>query len=114
MKEFTGKVLKVIDGDTMDCIIDLGFDISIRKRVRLHGIDTPEVNDRDHTTRGQAIEARMKVEQLLKDKPGRVNFIYHGDGKYGRPLMEVLIGETNLNKFLVKEGYAKEYFGGKR
>lgn len=114
MKEFTGRVLKVIDGDTLDCIIDLGFDVSIRHRCRLHGIDTPEVRDSDQGLRAQAIEAKLKVEQLLKDGPPRVTFIYHGEGKYGRPLMEVIIGKTNLNKFLVSNGYAKEYFGGRR
>ena len=114
MKEFTGKVLRVVDADTVDCIVDLGFDVSIRRRCRLHGIDAPELRSSDPGLRAQGIEAKLQVEKLLSDSKGRVNFIYHGDGKFGRPLMEVIIGELNLNKFLVENGYAKEYFGGKR
>ena len=62
MQEYSGKVLRVVDGDTVDCIIDLGFDISIRKRCRLHGIDTPEVRSKDPDQRALGIECKLKLE----------------------------------------------------
>ena len=114
IQEYSGKVLRVVDGDTLDCIIDLGFDISIRKRCRLHGIDTPELRSKDPSMRGVAIECKMKVEEILAEGKNRVKIIYHGDGKFGRPLVELIVNEKNINKVLIETGYAKEYFGGKR
>ena len=114
MQEYTGKVLRVIDGDTVDCIIDLGFDISIRKRCRLHGIDTPEVRSKDPDQRALGVECKLKLESLLESNKNRVDIIYHGDGKFGRPLVELIVGQKNINKVLIEIGLAKEYFGGKR
>ena len=102
MYTYNIEVLRVIDGDTIDANIDLGFDVKIKKRVRFMGINTPESRTRD----------------LEEKKRGLA--ISHGVGKFGRCLGEIdfccpdSLTMKNLNNTLIEEGHAVEYHGGKR
>ena len=108
----------VVDGDTCDVTIDLGFKINHKARVRLYGINTPETRTRDKEEKYRGLQAKARFKDLIKDR--EIRLISHDKGKYGRVLGEILIkskqGDSwnNVNKQLVKEGHAVEYFGGKR
>jgi|TARA_R110002012_G_scaffold137108_1_gene291583 micrococcal nuclease len=112
-------VLRVIDGDTIDANIDLGFDISVKKRIRFLGINTPESRTRDLEEKARGLAAKARVQELL-DQADEIHLTSHGVGKFGRCLGEIDFscaeGLTmkNLNTQLVEEGHAVEYNGGKR
>ena len=111
------KLDRVIDGDTIDAYIDLGFDVSVKKRIRFMGINTPESRTRDADEKVRGLAAKKRVEELLEDSDS-ITVKSHGVGKYGRCLGELILTqgdkETNLNELLISEGHAVEYFGGKR
>ena len=109
------KLIRVVDGDTIDAEIDLGFGVFIRQRIRLYGIDTPEsrTKDLDEKERGLAAKARL-VELLPREFV--VQTILNKRGKYGRVLGVLLVEDatgnvTNINDTLVTEGFAINYFG---
>ena len=105
---------RIVDGDTFDCILDLGFDVKIHKqRVRLAGIDTPESRTRDLKEKELGIEAKEFLERRLSDGEN-LKVKTEKDGKYGRMLGWIYISETNINKEMVQRGYAWEYDGGKK
>lgn len=110
-------VARVVDGDTIDLNIDLGFNVWIKERVRLYGIDTPETRTRDLIEKAAGFKAKQYVEDWVKD-PAGLAVRTHKDkrGKYGRTLGEIhRIGWVKtLNQELVDLGLAKVYFGGKR
>ena len=113
------KLDRVIDGDTIDAYIDLGFDVSIKKRIRFMGINTPESRTRDLEEKKRGIAAKARVTDLLRSNEGRFILKSHGVGKYGRVLGEILVdvGEEcplNVKDVLIDEGHGVEYFGGKR
>ena len=110
--EYNGTLVKVLDGDTIDCYIDLGFDLKIKKRIRYMGIDTWESRTRDLEEKKKGLAAKDRLKELLSSD----TFILqsHGVGKYGRCLGELFVDEVNINKQLIKEGHAVEYYGGKR
>ena len=113
MFEYACKVLRVVDGDTIDVNIDLGFNIWHRGRVRMAGIDTPESRTRnlEETKLGLASKARLK--ELLKCQKVSIQCTKE-KGKFGRILADVMVGDTNINKQLIDEGHAREYQGGKK
>ena len=108
---------RVIDGDTVDAMIDLGFDVHVKKRIRFMGINTPESRTRDLEEKARGLAAKDRVKELLEECDC-ITLQSHGSGKYGRCLGELFIelnDETvNLNQLLISEGHAVEYFGGKR
>ena len=117
MYEYNCEVTRVVDGDTVDVIIDLGFDIFYKSRVRLYGIDTPEsrTRDKDEKVRG-LMSKQYLIDELSK---GQVVIKTHKDkkGKFGRLLGELVNPDNedqNANKMLLEEGHAVEYNGGKR
>ena len=112
MYTYKAKLDRVIDGDTIDANIDLGFDITIHKRIRLAGIDTPESRTRDQQEKKRGLASKAKLVELLDDG----DFVLESKevGKYGRVLGTLLIGDININKTLVEEGFAVEYWGGKK
>mgnify|MGYP001167820678 CR=1 FL=1 len=118
MYEYSAEVLRVIDGDTLDCRIDLGFDVWVKKRIRFYGINTPESRTRDLEEKKRGIAAKARVVDLLRGDEGRFILISHGVGKYGRVLGEILIDVEdevlNVKDVLIAEGHGVEYFGGKR
>ena len=96
---------RVVDGDTFDCILDLGFDVKLHKqRVRLHGIDTPE--------KKLGLAAKERLKELCV---GSFKLKSLGKGKYGRILgIPYTEGGEDICQMLIKEGHAVEYFGGKK
>ena len=109
MYEYNAKLIRVIDGDTIDASIDLGFDVWVQKRIRLYGIDAPESRTRDLEEKKKGIETKEKLQQLLDANGGVFVVRSEGVGKYGRCLGVIIIDGNNINESLVKEGYAKEY-----
>jgi len=110
---------RVVDGDTVDVHVKLGFDVMLRKqRVRLAGIDTPESRTRDLEEKKRGLAAKAFVETWLEEKAGNSPIIetkVDKKGKFGRILGRVLNDEGEcLNDTLLAEGHAVEYFGGKR
>ena len=109
-------VLKVVDGDTIDASIDLGFDISLEKRIRLAGVDTPESRTTDLKEKVMGLESK---EWLKKKLEGAKDIIIKTElpdstEKYGRIIGHLFINgqETSLNNQMITEGYALAYDGG--
>jgi len=109
------KVYKVVDGDTIDVDIDLGFNISFFQRVRLAGIDTPESRTKDIHEKKLGLEVKEKLSDLLKSANKIVIRTEKPDSteKYGRILGWLFIddGKLSVNEILIKEGYAWNYMG---
>jgi micrococcal nuclease len=116
MYEYAVKnVVKVVDGDTVDIEIDLGFSLTKKERVRLAGIDAPETRTKDLEEKASGIEAKEFLERRLNDGvPSGLKVRTEKDGKYGRMLGWLYIGKTNLNKEMIYRGYAWEYDGGQK
>jgi micrococcal nuclease len=109
------QVLKVLDGDTIDVEIDLGFDISITKRVRLAGIDTPESRTTDKMEKTFGLESKAKLKQLLDSAKLVVIKTEKPDSteKFGRVLgwLHIDSSEVSVNETLIASGYAWSYLG---
>ena len=114
------EIKKVVDGDTIDVVIDLGFDIYKHERVRVAGIDTPEKRTRDLEEKALGIDAtnwlKEKLTETIKgdDELTIRTELVGGTGKYGRLLGWLYVGEStiSLNEQMITEGYAWEYDGG--
>ena len=119
---YRGKLERVVDGDTIDALIDVGFDIWIKKRIRYSGIDTWESRTRDLAEKAKGLEAKARNKELLMEvssKSGYFRLKSFGVGKYGRVLGEIYIEDKegkqyNINKTLISEGHAYIYEGGKK
>ena len=119
---YRGKLERVVDGDTIDALIDVGFDIWIKKRIRYSGIDTWESRTRDLEEKAKGLEAKARNKALLMEvssKSGYFRLKSHGVGKYGRVLGEIFIEDAegkqyNINETLISEGHAYVYDGGKK
>ena len=119
---YRGKLERVVDGDTIDALIDVGFDIWIKKRIRYSGIDTWESRTRDLKAKAKGLEAKARNKELLMEissKSGYFRLKSYGVGKYGRVLGEIFIEDNegkqyNINKTLISEGHAYVYEGGKK
>lgn len=113
MWEYFADVLRVVDGDTVDVRVDLGFNVHFKVRVRLHGLNAPESRTRNKEEKIRGLAAKERLEELCKD--GRIIVKSHGVGKFGRCLGELkTLSGRNINKTLISEGHAVEYHGGKR
>lgn len=116
MYEYKVKVTDVIDGDTIDVVIDLGFDIFTNRRVRLAGIDTPESRTTDLNEKKFGMEAKEYLKHLLGNASNVVIKTLATDvnEKYGRVLGQVYINSSTMsvNDLLVSHGYAWSYDGG--
>ena len=109
MYEYKAKLDRVIDGDTVDAMIDLGFDTWVHKRIRLEGIDAPETRTRDLDEKAQGFITKARLTDLLEASNGEFVVVSHGVGKYGRCLGTIMIGEQNINELLIREGLAEVY-----
>ena len=112
---------RVVDGDTIDVTIDLGFDLSIKQRVRVAGVDTPEKRTRDLNEKKLGKDATYWLEDKLDDAVNdgfdltiRTELDKGATGKYGRLLGWLYVGDEgrSLNEQMVEEGYAWVYDGG--
>ena len=104
--EYNGTLIRVLDGDTIDCYIDLGFDLKIKKRIRYMGIDTWESRTRDLEEKKKGLAAKARNKELLE--AGTFKIISHGTGKVGRVLGEVFVetenGLESVNQIAAKSG----------
>ena len=136
-REYQAELIKVLDGDTIDCWIDLGFNLKIKKRIRYMGIDTWESRTRDLDEKKKGLAAQARNKELLEG--GVFKLISHGTGKFGRVLGEIFVspdivgdhinecisnpessidlsvdGWVSVNDILIEEGHAYDYHGGKK
>ena len=119
---YRAKLDRVVDGDTIDAMIDVGFDIWVKKRIRYKGIDTWESRTRDLEEKAKGLEAKARNKELLMEvssKSGYFRLKSYGVGKYGRVLGEIFImdkddNQININNKLIEEGHAYVYEGGKK
>ena len=120
MYEYKVKVVRVIDGDTVDVDIDLGFGIWLRKeRVRIMGIDTPESRTRDKVEKKFGLASKAKLKELLKDGAIlKTQVSKKGEdmkGKFGRILGDFILDDgRKVTEVLIDEGHAVAYFGGSK
>ena len=127
--EFQVRITNVVDGDTVDALIDIGFKIKYDERIRLLGLDTPEsrTSNQKEKVLGKAAKARIKEliasANTLPGKRGRKDVILKtakdGKGKFGRILGEIWINANtgegiNVNQALIDEGHARWYMGGSK
>ena len=107
------KVVRVIDGDTVDVMIDLGFNVWIANRIRLFDIDAPETRTTDLEEKERGKQTKARLEELLELYRDKLNIYSHGVDKYGRCLGTFYANdeedELNLNECLISEGLATRY-----
>ena len=113
MYEYSCTVERVVDGDTIDVVLDLGFDILYRSRVRLYGIDTPEsrTRDKDEKARGKMASAFLKEAIEGGDKIVIQTKLKDSRGKFGRVLGNVVVDEENINQSMIDANLAVAYYG---
>ena len=136
-REYECELIKVVDGDTIDCWIDLGFKVKWKARVRYMGLDTWESRTRDLEEKAKGLLAKARNNELLEQ--GVFKLRSFGTGKYGRVLGEVFVspefvgesinesinnpdsnidlssdGWVSVNDILIEEGHAYDYYGGKK
>ena len=126
MYEYKAIVERVVDGDTIDVIIDLGFKTWKKVRVRMEGINTPESRTRDLEEKKRGLAAKDRLVEILEYNNNECTLKVSGVGKFGRAIASVYvetlspasdkssITEINVNKQLIEEGHAVAYDGGKR
>ena len=130
VREYQCELIRVLDGDTIDCYIDLGFNLKVKKRVRYMGIDTWESRTRDKEEKVKGLAAKARNKELLE--AGVFKIVSYGTGKFGRVLGEIFVspdavghevsenvdktsdGLVSINDILINEGHAYEYDGGKK
>ena len=123
MYTYKAKVTRVVDGDTVDAIIDLGFDTHVKKRIRLYGMDAWESRTRNKEEKVKGLAAKARLKEILKETNNEFILASYGVGKFGRCLGEIMLDMVDgqekltlesLNQLLINEGHAVEYHGGKR
>ena len=114
---YSAKLQRVVDGDTCDALIDLGFDTWVKKRIRFYGVDTWDSRTRNLEEKKKGLAAKAYVKDLLENSDeGKFLLKSHGVGKYGRVLGELFVkgNDTSVNELLKENGHASEYYGGKK
>lgn len=116
MYEYRAKLVKVVDGDTVDVDIDLGFGVWLKKeRVRIMGIDTPESRTSDKVEKIFGLAAKERLKQLIeKDTILKTFAAKDGEdmkGKFGRILGDFIVGDKMVTEIMIAEGHAVKYYG---
>tara|TARA_B100001939_G_scaffold104095_1_gene90027 strand:- start:1388 stop:1813 length:426 start_codon:yes stop_codon:yes gene_type:complete len=113
MYEYSCKVERVVDGDTIDVILDLGFSVSYKSRVRLYGIDTPEsrTRNKDEKARGKLASAFLSKAIEIADQVVIRTELKDSRGKFGRVLGTVVCDGEDINQGMVDGGFAVKYYG---
>jgi len=123
MYNYNATCIRVVDGDTIDAEIDLGFDIKVTKRIRLGGINAPESRTRNKVEKKLGIAAKERLKEMLEGAANCFELESTELGKFGRVIGKLhidkiagkdVITKVCVNDCLVKEGHAVEYNGGKR
>jgi len=115
-------ITRVVDGDTVDANVDLGFNLFTHDRIRLMGIDTPESRTRNLKEKALGLAAKARLKEILasapKGKRGKRQVFLEttkkGKGKFGRILGTLHVNDQNVNELLVSENHARPYFGGRK
>ena len=117
-------VTRVVDGDTVDADIDLGFNMFSKDRIRLMGLDTPESRTRNKHEKQHGLAAKARLKELIAGattipgKRGKKNVYLQtskaGKGKFGRILGTLHVNGENLNEILIRENHARPYYGGSK
>lgn len=103
---YKAKVIEIYDGDTLTLDVDLGFSIRMEMRIRLYGIDTPELRGEE---RNSGLVSRDYLRDMILDKEIIIETIKDTKGKYGRMLGIIHYNGLNINEHLINEGLAKKY-----
>ena len=114
---YNAKLDRVVDGDTCDALIDLGFNTFVKKRIRFVGVDTWESRTRNKEEKVKGLEAKAYTkDKLMNSDDGKFTLKSYGTGKYGRVLGEIFLKgeESSLNDLLKINGHAYEYHGEKK
>jgi len=119
MYKYKSKLIRVIDGDTLDAMIDLGFNTWVKKRIRLSGINAHESRTRNKEIKKKGLAAKARLKEIIDKSEGEFYLISHGLGKYGRCIGEIHVSKIyirsekyhgkSVNEMLVKEGHATKY-----
>ena len=113
MYSYKAKVISVYDGDTITCMLDLGFNIHVREKFRLYGIDTPEIRTKDLQEKKEGYRSKARLEELIKNKEIYIKVLKKG--KFGRWVSKIyltendMLGDNSVNQLLIKEGLAKPF-----
>ena len=112
MYEYGCKITRVVDGDTVDADIDLGFNIKFQSRIRLYGIDTPESRTRnlDEKARGK-LASKFLEDSIQKASSVKVKTKLDKKGKFGRVLGSIVADDVDLNQAMIDKNLAVKYFG---
>ena len=113
MYEYKCEVTRVVDGDTIDCVLDLGFSILHKCRVRLYGIDTPESRTRDLDEKARGKLASKFLEDSINNGKKVIlrSELKDSKGKYGRVLGSIVVDDLDINQAMVAQNLAVKYFG---
>jgi micrococcal nuclease len=109
MYQYEVDVLRVVDGDTIDVMVDLGFDIKTKKRVRLYGINAPETRTRDKDEKVRGYESKEFLINFLKNKQ-EIILNSLDIGKYGRVVGEIIVDGINANKLRHNTHFVEKNF----
>jgi len=111
--EYKCEVTRVVDGDTVDCVLDLGFSILHKCRVRLYGIDTPESRTRDLDEKARGKLAAKFLQDSIDSGKDIVlrSELKDSKGKYGRVLGSIVVDDLDINKAMIANNLAVKYFG---
>ena len=109
MFEYNAALIRVVDGDTVDFLCDLGHSVAIKERYRLYGINAPETRTRDRAEKKRGLEAKRWLIDRLTDKDIIIRTHKDKKGKFGRYLATIFIDGENVNQEMVDKGLAVEY-----
>jgi len=104
MYEYKARIVKVYDGDTVTAVVDLGFNVSVTEKLRLHGLDTPEIRGEE---RPDGLISRDRLRERILDQEVTIKTFKDKKGKYGRYIAEIYLEEENINEWLITEGLAE-------
>ena len=116
MFRFNAHLVRVVDGDTIDADIELGFSVFMRDRIRLMGIDTPESRTRNLQEKSWGMAAKHRLIELLAETDGEFTLVTEDmeKGKFGRVLGTIEINGKDANQSLIEENFAIPYEGGNK
>ena len=116
MFRFNANLVRVVDGDTIDADIELGFSVFMRDRIRLMGIDTPESRTRNLQEKSWGLAAKHRLIELLAETNGEFTLVTEDmeKGKFGRVLGTIEINGKDANQTLIEENFAIPYEGGNK
>jgi micrococcal nuclease len=103
-------VEEVTDGDTINVLIDLGFDVKKKETIRLYGIDTPETRGASDLEEKAANKVKLHLKELIEGEEILISTKKLKEGSFGRYIAEIFFNNQSINKYLIKNCYARDYF----